>query len=66
MADILHEQEELIGLSPYQSPFVPQLTKKCKVSWPSGSMVEILGELDETASSPCQTPLAPQLNHDGK
>ncbi|KAJ1429580.1 hypothetical protein SESBI_08365 [Sesbania bispinosa] len=48
MEDIIGEQEEQ----------TPQLTKKHKVSW-HDSMEDIIGELEEIASSPCQMPLAP-------
>ncbi|KAG4969965.1 hypothetical protein JHK82_035661 [Glycine max] len=51
------------GLSSSQSSFAPQLSKKHKVSWPSGSMEQILGELEENASSPCQVPLSPKLDN---
>jgi len=33
------------------------LAKNCKVSFLSGSMIEILDELEETSSRPSQTPL---------
>lgn len=49
MASVIGEKE--------QSPL---LIKERKVSYPSGSMAKILDELEETASSPCQTPLAPE------
>ncbi|XP_027924211.1 uncharacterized protein LOC114181824 isoform X3 [Vigna unguiculata] len=52
MEDTLNDQE------------VQTYTKKRKASWPSGSMTEILNELEETASSPCLTPLAPYLIND--
>jgi len=35
----------------------PLLGKNCKVSFPSGSMTEILDELEEVASRPSQAPL---------
>ena len=53
MQDLLDKQEVQITMA----------AKKHKVSCPSGSMTQILDELEETASSPCQTSLAPQ--HDG-
>ncbi|QCE03469.1 hypothetical protein DEO72_LG8g1493 [Vigna unguiculata] len=52
MEDTLNDQE------------VQTYTKKHKDSWPSGSMTEILNELEETASSRCLTPLAPYLIND--
>lgn len=56
MEYIIGEQEEQITQ-----------TKKRKVSWLSGSMDEVHSELEETESSPCQTPLAPPLiNHDSE
>ncbi|KAJ1398763.1 putative transposase, Ptta/En/Spm, plant [Sesbania bispinosa] len=55
MEDIIGEQEKQ----------TPQLTKKHMVSW-HDSMKDIIGELEEIASSPCQMPLAPQrINHEG-
>lgn len=39
---------------------------KHKVSWPSGSMEQILGELEENASSPCQVPLSPKLDNNSE
>ena len=57
MEDILNDQEVQTHI----------LTKKRKASWPSGSMTEVLDELEETASSPCQMPLAPNsINHESK
>jgi len=35
----------------------PLLAKNCKVSFPSGFMIEILDKLEETTSRPTQTPL---------
>ena len=52
--------------SPSQLSFAPQLSNKQKVSFPSGSMEEILGELEENASSPCQIPLSPKVNNNGE
>jgi len=52
MEDTLNDQE------------VQTYIKKHEASWPSGSIIEILNEVKEIASSPCSTPLAPYLIND--
>ncbi|KAJ1408487.1 putative transposase, Ptta/En/Spm, plant [Sesbania bispinosa] len=50
-----------------QGEKTPQMSKRHKASRPSSSMEDIIGELEEIASSPCQMPLAPQrINHEGE
>ncbi|RYQ80209.1 hypothetical protein Ahy_Scaffold1g106767 isoform A [Arachis hypogaea] len=62
MRDIIYEQEEQIGLGPRQSRLISTVKKSRGLK--GGSMVNIIGELEDTASSPSQTPLVPYANDD--
>ncbi|KAL4395195.1 uncharacterized protein [Arachis hypogaea] len=62
MRDIIYEQEEQIGLGPRQSRLISTVKKNRGLK--GGSMVNIIGELEDTASSPSQTPLVPYANDD--
>ncbi|KAL4394314.1 hypothetical protein AHAS_Ahas02G0139600 [Arachis hypogaea] len=62
MRDIIYEQEEHIGLGPRQSRLI-SIVKKSR-GLKGSSMVNIIGELEDTASSPFQTPLVPYANDD--
>ncbi|XP_057736067.1 uncharacterized protein LOC130951435 isoform X3 [Arachis stenosperma] len=62
MRDIIYEQEEQIGLGPRQSRLISTVKKSRRLK--GGSMVNIIGELEDTASSPSQTPLVPYANDD--
>ncbi|XP_020959167.1 uncharacterized protein LOC110262876 isoform X3 [Arachis ipaensis] len=63
MRDIIYEQEEQIELGSRQSRLISSMKKSRGLK--GGSMVNIIGELEDTASSPSQTPLVLHTNDDG-
>ncbi|RYR29718.1 hypothetical protein Ahy_B01g054199 [Arachis hypogaea] len=63
MRDIIYEQEEQIELGPRQSRLISSMKKTRRLK--DGSMVNIIGELEDTASSPSQTPLVLHTNDGG-
>ncbi|RYQ95984.1 hypothetical protein Ahy_B08g091403 [Arachis hypogaea] len=60
--DIIYEQEEQIRLGPHQSQLISTVKKNRGLK--GGSMVNIIGELEDSASSSSQTPLVPHANDD--
>ncbi|XP_020959165.1 uncharacterized protein LOC110262876 isoform X1 [Arachis ipaensis] len=62
MRDIIYEQEEQIELGSRQSRLISSMKKSRGLK--GGSMVNIIGELEDTASSPSQTPLVLHTNDD--
>ncbi|RYR38290.1 hypothetical protein HN51_028646 [Arachis hypogaea] len=60
--DIIYEQEDQIGLGPRQSRLISTVKKSRGLK--GGSMVNIIGELEDTASSPSRTPLLLYANDD--
>ncbi|KAL1352651.1 hypothetical protein AAHE18_06G183000 [Arachis hypogaea] len=62
MRDIIYEQDEKIELGPRQSRLISYMKKSRGLK--GGSMVNIIGELEDTASTPSQTPLVLHTNDD--